>query len=445
MLEIARAAAEPTPAVAAPPAPADAPWSLPRRVGFRFAFAFTALWLLPFPIGTLPYTQLLGRPFDLGWDALTAWVGRLLLHRPIDTGPNGSGDSSAGWLQLALTVVLALVATAAWSALDRRRRAYPRLQQWLHVYLRFAVGAIMVSYGTSKIYHTQFPFPSTGKLEQAYGDASPMGLLWTFMGFSGPYNVFTGLAETVPALLLFFRRTATLGALLLAAVMANVVMLNFCYDVPVKIFSTELLLASLYIAGPRLRAIFDVVVGERSVAAYARPPLFARPRLALAARIAGVAFAAYVLGHQIVRHRKMIAGDASASAALAGFAGNWDVVTLTRDGQPVPATLGEKTRWKSLSIRLYKGSGSLAYKQMDDYYDRWWFNFDAAKKTLALETDTEQKRGTLVYAQPDADHLTLTGTVDGHAVVMELCRRPAREYRLVTRGFHWVNEAPYNR
>ncbi len=54
------------------------------------------------------------------------------------------------------------------------------------------------------------------------------------MGYSTPYNVFTGLVETVPAMLLFFRRTATLGALLLVAVLANVVMLNLCYDVPVE-------------------------------------------------------------------------------------------------------------------------------------------------------------------------------------------------------------------
>ena len=173
--------------------------------------------------------------------------------------------------------------------LDRRRAHYARLQQWLLVYLRFAVGTIMIGYGLAKVFHTQFPAPTPAKLEQPYGDASPMGLLWTFMGFSGPYNVFTGLAETVPALMLFFRRTATLGALLLVAVMTNVVVLNFCYDVPVKIFSTQLLLASLYIAGPRLVALFDVLIAGRAVAAHAPPPLFARRRLELAARSGGAA------------------------------------------------------------------------------------------------------------------------------------------------------------
>jgi hypothetical protein len=130
---------------------------------------------------------------------------------------------------------------------------------------------------------------------------------------------------------------------------------------------------------------------------------------------------------------------------LAGVAGNWDVVDETRDGRPLPATLDEKTRWKSLSLTLYKQSGRLAYKQMDDYYDRLSFEVDAAKKSFALESDTTKKAGVLVYRQLDADHLTLAGTVDGHALTLELRRRPSREFRLVTRGFHWVNENPYNR
>jgi hypothetical protein len=444
MLELARAV-DVDDSPAAPPAPAALPsWSLPRRIRFRFAFAFVALWMMPFPIGALPFTELLARPFDLGWDALTLWSGRVFLHRTLDVAPNGSGDSTSGWLQLALLTTLALGATIVWSALDRRRLHYARLYRWLHSYLRFALATIMISYGLSKIFHQQFPFPAPTKLEQPYGDASPMGLLWTFMGFSAPYNVFTGLAETVPALLLFFRRTATLGALLLAAVMTNVVMLNFCYDVPVKIFSTELLLASLFVAGPRLGALFDMLVRERAVAAVPPAPLFGRPRLELAARIAGVVFGAWLVGHGIWTHWKRERDNGVQQVAMTGLAGTWDVVKLVCDGKEIPATLEEKTRWKTVGLSMYKGSGRLIYRQMDDFYDRVGFTHDAAKKTLTLEPEGGPKSA-LVYTQPDADHATLAGNFGSHAIAVELRRRPPREYRLVTRGFHWINESPYNR
>jgi hypothetical protein len=56
------------------------------------------------------------------------------------------------------------------------------------------------------------------------------------------------LGEVLAGVLLVWRRTATLGALIAAGVMANVVMLNFCYDVPVKLMSSHLLVCALLIA-----------------------------------------------------------------------------------------------------------------------------------------------------------------------------------------------------
>src|SRR5947209_8732105 len=125
MLDTARVV--PDPIALAPAAPvAVAAWSVPKRVGFRFVFSFVLLWQVPFPIGMLPYTELVARPFELGWDALTAWCSRVVLHRAVELGPNGSGDTTTGWLQLALLIVLALLSTAIWSALDRRRASYAR-------------------------------------------------------------------------------------------------------------------------------------------------------------------------------------------------------------------------------------------------------------------------------------------------------------------------------
>jgi hypothetical protein len=428
----------------AAPAPPAAAWSLPRRIGFRFVFAFVALWLFPFPLSSLP---LLERAF--GWvdtvqNAAIVWAGHVFLHRTVDVGPNGSGDSTGGWLLFALQLALALIATAVWSLADRRRTDYARLSRWLHAYLRFGVGVIMIGYGLAKVFHSQFPFPSPSKLEQPYGDASPMGLLWTFMGFSGPYNVFTGLAETVPAVLLFFRRTATIGALLLVAVMANVVMLNFCYDVPVKIFSTQLMLASLYIAGPRLRALFDLLARHRAVAAAPIAPLFARRRLDLAAQIVGVAFGAYSLGAGIVENVTVLRQNSGQQTAANGFRGNWLVDSETRDGTPVPAD--EPTRWRKLGVFLYKSTVRMDYHELGGHYDRIFFTHDPNTKTLALDPEPGQPKSTWSYAQADPDHLTINAVVDGKSRVLALHRDDTKhDWRLVTRGFHWVNESPYNR
>src|SRR5262249_29240551 len=60
-------------------------------------------------------------------------------------------------------------------------------------------------------------------------------------------------------LLLFFRRTATLGALLTFGVMAHVTLMNLCFDVPVKLYSAHLTLLSLFAAAPDLPRLASVL------------------------------------------------------------------------------------------------------------------------------------------------------------------------------------------
>lgn len=48
----------------------------------------------------------------------------------------------------------------------------------------------------------------------------------------GWYAMFTGFGKSIGAFLLFFRRTTTLGALILIAVLSNVALLNYVFDVP---------------------------------------------------------------------------------------------------------------------------------------------------------------------------------------------------------------------
>lgn len=79
-----------------------------------------------------------------------------------------------------------------------------------------------------------------------------MGLLWTFTGQSQPYTKLAAFAECLGAVLLLWRQLYVIGAIVIAVVMTNVA-LNFCYDVPVKLFSSKLLLISVVIVLPQAR------------------------------------------------------------------------------------------------------------------------------------------------------------------------------------------------
>ena len=85
------------------------------------------------------------------------------------------------------------------------------------------------------------------------------------MGYSTPYNLFTGLLETLGGLLLLFKRTRLLGAMIVIVVMSNIVMLNFSYDVPVKLFSLHLLVMTVFIIAPDVKRLLNFLVYNKGV------------------------------------------------------------------------------------------------------------------------------------------------------------------------------------
>ena len=90
----------------------------------------------------------------------------------------------------------------------------------------------MMVYGMSKAVPLQMPFPFLTTLLERYGDFSPMGVLWSSIGASPAYEIFTGCAELLGGVLLIFPRTTTLGALVCLADAIQVFLLNMTYDVP---------------------------------------------------------------------------------------------------------------------------------------------------------------------------------------------------------------------
>lgn len=89
-----------------------------------------------------------------------------------------------------------------------------------------------------------------------------MGLAWSFVGYSKGFSAFTGWGELVGGVLLFFRRTTALGAVILVPVLLNVVAINYFFDVPVKLFSSALLLMTLFLLAPDAPRIWNVLVGR---------------------------------------------------------------------------------------------------------------------------------------------------------------------------------------
>ncbi|MEA2236434.1 MAG: hypothetical protein QOC81_1158 [Thermoanaerobaculia bacterium] len=414
------------------------PWPFAKRILFRFAATFFLLINFPFPFDFIPIDAL--QPIFQRISDAPVHLAARLLHVSVDVRPNGSGDTTYNWVNLLCVFVVAIVITVVWSVLDRRPRNYDRGWIIFRAYLRFVLAVAMISYGLAKVIPSQFPAPTLDRLMQRFGDASPMGLLWTFMGASVAYNIFSGGAELVGGLLLTTRRTTLLGALVSAGALANIVMLNFAYDVPVKIYSTQLLIEAIVIALPDIPRLFDFFVRNRPIAPAPLPRMTQRRALEIGGIVVRtlVVTAFLVTSLREVRENMKNYGQANRSPLY----GIWRVDDFQVNGHAIPAGT-DVSRWRRVIFELRP---MMSVQLMDDVRVRLSAKLDEKNRSLAVSRRNEpQWDGRLTYAEPDQNTLTIDGDI-GSRKLHALCHRePIPKFLLTNRGFHWINEYPFNR
>ncbi len=430
----------PTAATLAP----TAEWPFWQKLAFRFFFAYFVLYVFPFPLDVVPGIEPVTKYYPELWHNVVPWVGRHVLgiYSPITTFTNGSGDTTYDYVLLFCVVSLALLACLVWTALDRHRRNYNRLLYVFFVLLRYYLAFTMFSYGFAKVFKTQFPYPSLTRLMQPYGQSSPMGLAWTFLGYSLGYNYFMALAELGGGVLLLFRRTQLLGALVLVGAIGNVVAMNFCFDIPVKLFSSNLLLMALLIAAPDARRLLDLFVRNRPAPAREYRPFFTDRRR----RVAGTVVKVLTIGTVLVLNitsgleNARTYGDAAPKPPLYGL---YDVQTFVRNADTLAPLTTDTTRWRKFVV----GNSRFANVVMMNDSSRWFaLKLDTVRRTLTLTgRDDTLRRYAFNYLRPDARSLLLRGGFRGDSLTLHLRRLPDEHFLLTRRGFHWVNEFPFNR
>jgi hypothetical protein len=425
--------------------PRHAPWPRWKRVAFRFAFSFWVLWDngLWLVLWVWPWLRRhVGAWLDWPMTHLTLWTGKHVFHLSgvaATFHPTGSGDTALGWTQQFCTVVVALVVCAVWSAVSEtraRRHEYYTLYAWLRLGMRFILAATLFSYGFEKVFPLQMPPPSPTTLAETYGASSPMRLAWTFLGASWQYRIFAGLAEVIPAVLLCFRRTSTLGALGAAAVMLNVFMMNIGYDIPVKLYSMELLLMSLFLLLPDFGPLWRVFVARKEAAltgVWVRKP--ERRALRIAGHLLQVAVIGFLLQSSAWSSWKSwrdgktpLKGSWTVASPVGGPADeHWNVMEV-RSANFVVVRIAGKDKPDYDDVKTNVVARSIEFFKEDD-------NGDLVKPPYA----------TFHWRDGAAGVLLLDGMFNGKPASMTWTRMPEPPGLLMTRGFHWVQEYPLNK
>lgn len=423
---------------------AGTPWNPLKKIAFRFFFIFFLLIIIIQNNGAFPGWDLLMKyPTEL-LHQFIPWVGKhvLGLSEAITVFTNGSGDTTYDYVLVFTIFVVSVLGTVIWSVLDSRKMEYDRLYYWLTVAVRFYVGLMLFNYGLVKVIKLQFPYPGFSRLTQPLGEFSPMGLAWTFLGFSKGYNLFMGVAE-MAALLLLFRRTMTFGAIITLMTAANVMAVNYFYDVPVKLLSTTLVVMTLFLLARDAERLYRFFIRGELVRLPVIPaPTFDRRWLRITKPVLKylVIVGTVITGAIQVNGYTKQFGENAPKPKLYGL---YMVENYIVNNDTVPALKTDTLQWTQLQIER---EGFARVRYMNDRLVGFSTQLDTTEKRFdfTVPRDTVPKFS-LRFDDSDPNRLLLNGIIDQDTVSIVMKRKTKSDFLLINRGFNWISEYPFNR
>ena len=417
-------------------------WSIPKKIGFRFAFVYLLLFVCFVNNGAFPYWyKIFAYPFE-GLNMLLPWLSANVygITEEVAFKYSGSGDTLFDYLTLLTIFLAAIISTITWSLLDSKRSNYTKLYYWLTVCLRYYVALMLVNYGLSKIIQLQFPFPGYYRMFSTIGETSPMGLAWTFLGFSKGYNIFMGIAELMAGFLLF-RRTMTFGAVVTLMATMNVMAVNYFFDVPVKIVSTHLVLITLFLLSNDIKrlALFFFTDVKTKLSVIKRPKLPKGINIAMNSVKAIVIGYVFIFGFMDALDAEKQYGSKAPKPLLYGA---YEVTNFVINGDTITNYKNDKL-WRYIAIQR---EGSLQIRKFLGSPLYYGLEKDSLENKLKL-TNWRDKEEVfdLNYKVIDTIGLDFNFIFKNDTITGTTRKLNQKDYVLPNRGFHWISENPYNR
>ncbi len=244
--------------------------------------------------------------------------------------------------------------------------------------LRYFLACVLLFYGIVKVLATQFPH-MMANMDARFIELNPMRVAWTFFGYSRGYQMFLGWGEMLPAILLLFRRTTLLGAIVAAIVMLNVFCINVFFEVCLKLNSGLYFSLAMFLVlqqTPRLWRFFisnQEVMPEEEVDL--QPQKFKTiVRVLNWLMVGGILFWAGEKFYDTYQYSTRL-------ASLPSVQGAWRIEKVSKwnNGQWIPVATTDSL----CADRIYF-EGSLGVIKNDMIRDRFILAVDEAKKDLKL-------------------------------------------------------------
>lgn len=407
-------------------------WPIWSKLAFRLVCSYFLLYIL-----LMFFSGLFETPIR--------WIGSEVLGISYEYDRNGfgSGDNTYAYITCFVNVVLALLSFVIWSLIDRKRTSYNTLYYWFKVILRLFLIVFMFSYGFVKIFQIQFQSPSLIRLLQPIGEMSPMGLAWTYMGYSKGFGAFAGFMEILGGMLLIPRRTIALGSFIIIGVMTQVAVMNLTFDIPVKLFSIHLVLMALVLfLSDSKRFWYAFVRNSKTELSSSYHPVKEKDYhyILFWIKLVGLIFVlsfALIFGYNTEKKR-----SPNNKANISEFYGIWETNRFIKNGDTILPLITNKDYWRYL---ILERKGRSVVKTMGDELMRYYFDVDTLAQKISMYPPDREKDSLNISYQHQQTLLQLKGVIEGDSLEVLLSLKDLSDFPLKTRGFNWINERPYNR
>ena len=433
---------------------------------FVLRFLFLYFLIQCIPLDPKYYAEL----FSLPWGKFRYQDFFLAAHyTPRFFGPQ---QVFTDWLVIA---VLAGIGAASWLVVESRRRAgtdrqslpgtdrpldYDRWYYWIRTIVRYRLAIALLAYGFIKLFPLQSPFPSLSNLNTHYGDFTRWKLFSLSLGIVPSYEIFLGGVEIVAALLLLFRKTASVGAFIVLLFTGNVLMSNIAYEGGEVVYCAYLLALAGFVLAFDLQRLFQLLVLRQPAAPNTFRLQLAEPwkrygRIGIKSLV--FFFFVILLGFRAswgYHHDPYQLPGTKGLTAAAGVY-NVSLFKLGKDTLPYSNTDPIRwsnvvfERWATLSVAGYRPAtidpanteNVTATADLDKTYEsqgtngRRYYNYglDSASHTLVLKnknTADSTDQWTLQYTRPDSTHIILSGLNPQHDSVYVVLDRINKKYLL---------------
>ncbi len=390
------------------------PWKSWQKIIFRFLFLFLGFFLLNYELVFISlgfnFFDTLSKIYESIASPLY-WLDTHLYHTQYNPQLhlNLPGDNHFGIVFYFTLIIIFTLSVIVWSVIDRHKTEYNKLYYWFRLYVRYMVALIMFGYGIDKLIPVQMRYPAVTDLLMPLGDQNLFRTVWNFIGASPGYEIFTGTCEVTGSFLLIFRRTYVFGSLFMSTILCNVVALNIFYNIPVKLYSSLLLLCVLFLLLPYAHKLIQFFFYSRSISLAEKHYQFERSWKKYLVVTLGICIPVVGFLNDIFHVRKIYRENEVNSKRQKLY----DITYfITKDTlQPL---LTDTLRWKRFAF-AYKNS-AVIYNMQDkaDFYD---CDIDTIKQTYILHDNADTSTWhVLHYSYPQKNILQLSGIWKGSDV-----------------------------